>query len=205
MMRKALPVLLCLVFAAPMAHATPPDTELIGKKIGMMEKILDATLIDSKHALVMRGENTQGTYLEGLGAFFTLEFSFVDEADTKRLLGFLNDLDSLKAFWGELVGKEDQKKIEEISDRRRRQLDKIEEELVETIIDYGSSLSMIGGDESILLVAFPYSWDKEWVVAPVPLRHLTIRVRMKDLEDGDEGRIDEDELRRRVTVTEIAR
>jgi len=205
MTRLAAPILLCIILAASLAQAGSPDMELVAKKIGIMEKILDATLIDSRHALVMRGDNTEGTYLEGLGAFFTLEFTFVEEDDTKKLLGYLNDLDSLKAFWGELVGEKDREKVEKLYDHRRRQLDKIEEELVVTLVDYGSSLSFLEAEETIVLAAFPYSWDVEWNVAPVPLRHLTIRVGMKDLREADAGRIDDEELRRRVKVIETAR
>ena len=76
---------------------------------------------------------------------------------------------------------------------------------METIIDYGSSISFLGEGESIVLAAFPYSWDKVWDVAPVPLRHLTIRVRAEDLRAREESRFDDEELRRRVTVIETAK
>ena len=183
--------------------ATDLDTETVYKKVALMEKIFDTTMIDSRFALVMQGENTKGVYLDGHGAFFTMEFTFVSKADSKKLFSYLDNLDSLKIFWDRFIG-EDEETKEGIALRRRNQLDRIEEELVETIIDYGPTLGFLDSDEWLVLVAFPYSWDGVWDVSPVPLRHLTIRARAGDLYDFSETNLSEDGMRSKVVVLETA-
>lgn len=196
-----LALLLAVIPASALAAGL--DAEKMNRKIAMMEKIFDTTMIDSRFALVQRGDNTKGVYLDGYGAFFTMEFTFVSKADSKKLFSYLDNMDSLKIFWERFVGEDDQKK-EGMNLRRRNQLNRIEDELVETMIDYGPTLGFLDPDEWLILVAFPYSWDKVWEVSPVPLRHLTVRARAGDLRDFSESNLSEDEIRARVVVEEMA-
>ena len=88
-----------------------------------------------------------------------------------------------------------------IAQRRRQQFDLIQEELVEALIGYGGSLTMLGPDERVTLAAFP--WQDSWGVTPNPIRALSISARFSDLRAHGEDRLSEDEMRRRLEIREV--
>ncbi|MFH1680554.1 MAG: hypothetical protein ABIH26_07910 [Candidatus Eisenbacteria bacterium] len=185
-------VLLLAFLALPSAAGTVPQ-----KKIDVLEKAFDATMIESANALVRRGDVAFGVCIEGYGVLFKMEFMFVDPTRL-QIMEHLDDLDSLKVYWKGVLDNE--KKGEEPSKRTRAQLDRIEEELVETLIDYGGTLGSLDEGEFVTVLAFP--WDGEWDVWPRPVRSIRITARYGDLRAHSEGRLETDAVRSRVRIVE---
>ncbi len=178
--------------------AEADKSERVQRKIAVVEKIFDTSLIDSKYALVGSGENSRGVYLEGLGALFTLEFSFVEEPH-RKILENLDDLDDLVKNWRDLL-EMDEKGRAAGGLRRRALLEKVKDELCEILIDYGGTLSFLADSEMVTVVAFP--WGESWEVTPHPLSHLIIRLGADDLKAAAEGRIDTETALSRLVVEE---
>ncbi|MFH1277534.1 MAG: hypothetical protein ABIK65_04035 [Candidatus Eisenbacteria bacterium] len=168
------------------------------KKLAVLEKIIDTSLIESKSALVYAGGVVEGFYLPGLGALFKFEFAFVEKSGMK-ILDNLDNMDSLKIYWREMIGLDEEGSPGNV--RRREHLNKIEDELIDTMMNYGATLgSAVADDEQLVLMAFP--WQEEWDVTPEPVRSLTIRARYGDLKEHAADRLSEEQMRRRITVTE---
>ncbi len=196
MMRRFLPAAAAFVFATGVSGAGVDGR--IEKRMSMVEKIFDTTLIDSRFALVSSGENTRGVYLEGYGALFTLEFSFVDDR-RRKILENLDDLDDLAKKWRELL-EMDEKGRAAAGNRRRVLLEKVKEELTEALLDYGGTLTFLDEGEFVTVAAFP--WGESWDVTPEPLSHVVIRAKASDLKDYAVGKIDHDTALSRLDVEE---
>ncbi|MBM3320600.1 MAG: hypothetical protein FJY73_07990 [Candidatus Eisenbacteria bacterium] len=180
------------------ALALPSSAETVPrKKIAVLEKAFDATLVESANALVRRGEIAYGVHIEGYGVLFKMEFQFVDPTRL-QIMEHLDNLDSLKAYWKGVIEKEKQGGAP--SERTRAQLDRIEEELVETLVDYGGTLGPLGEGEFVTILAFP--WEGTWEVWPRPVRSLLITARYEDLRAHAEGRLDTEAVRSRVRILE---
>ncbi len=169
------------------------------RKIAVVEKIFDTTLIESRFALVSTGDNTHGVVLDGQGAFFTLEFSFVEEPH-RKFLEKLDDLDDLVKNWRELLELDEEGRAA-MREKRRELFESVKSELTETLLDYGSTLSFLGNGDWVTLAAFP--WGREWDVSPEPVRSLLIRIRFKDLRRFAEGSIDEEQAVSLLDITEM--
>lgn len=181
-----------------MGTAEADESERVQRKIAVVEKIFDTSLIDSKYALVSSGENARGVYLEGLGALFTLEFSFVEEPH-RKILENLDDLDDLVKNWRDLLEMDEEGRAA-AGLRRRALLEKVKDELAETMVDYGGTLSFLADNETVTLVAFP--WGETWDVSPEPLSHLIIRLGAADLKAAAEGLIDMETALSRMHIEE---
>ncbi|RPJ44796.1 MAG: hypothetical protein EHM19_06220 [Candidatus Latescibacterota bacterium] len=193
-MRKlALAGVFLLGLALPSAAGEVPR-----KKIDVLEKAFDATMVESSNALVRPGRVARGVYIEAFGVLFKMEFTFVHRPSMK-LMDNMDNIDSLKDYWREVI-REDDEKGEEGAKRRREQLDRIEDELIETLVDYGSTLGSLGDDERVAIVAFP--WEGAWEVSPSPVRSIRITARFGDIRAYAESRIDEAAVRSRVQVVE---
>jgi hypothetical protein len=186
---------IAVLFALPVRAGEPQD-----RKINVLEKIIDTTLIESENALVYAGGVAEGVYLEGYGAFFRIEFTFVEKSGMK-IMEHLNDMDSLKVYWREMIGLGEGDSPG--AERRREQLNKVEDELVDTIMNYGATLGdALRDDEWVTLVAFP--WQETWDVTPDPVRSLLIRARYGDLKNYAADRLSDDKMRERIEVVEDA-
>ncbi len=192
-------VLLVLLTCLAVNEARGEDRE-VRRQTRVMEKVFDTAMIESENALVTRGENTQGVYLEGYGVVFTLEFSFVDRK-SRKLIEMLDDLDSLKVYWEEMIGLS--KEGGPLAQQRREQLDHVREELIGILIGYGSTLSFLQPSEVVTVVAFP--WEDAWDVSPAPVRNMTIRAKAGDLRAYGEDRIQEEEMKKRLEIVEVTR
>lgn len=191
----ALGAALCVagILALPVRAGDPA-----GKKIAVLEKIIDTSLIESKSALVYAGGVVEGFYLPGFGAVFKFEFTFVEKSGMK-ILDNLDNMDSLKFYWREMIGLDEEGSPGNA--RRRELLNKIEDELIDTVMEYGATLgTALTDDEQLVLMAFP--WQEEWDVTPGPVRSLIIRARYGDLKDYSADRLSEEEMRGRIRMVE---
>jgi hypothetical protein len=167
------------------------------KRIDVLEKAFDATLVESANALVRRGDVAFGVHLEGYGVLFKVEFTFVDRP-TLKLLDQMDNVDSLKEYWRGVIEK--QGKAGEDKRSRREQLDRIKDELVGTLTDYGATLTPMNDDDHVVIVAFP--WEGAWDVEPSPVVGLQITARYGDLRAYAEERLDREAVRSRIRVVE---
>jgi hypothetical protein len=129
-----------------------------------------------------------------------LEFSFVGR-EGRKLVQMLDDFDSLKVYWEDLIGLGEEGGP--LAQRRREQLDYVKEELIQILIDYGHTLSFLRAGEKVTVVSFP--WEDSWDVSPAPVRNITLQAQAGDLRAYGEDRIAEGEMRSRLTVEETVR
>jgi hypothetical protein len=191
-------VLLAFILGAAATSAAGPVPQ---KRIDVLEKAFDATMVESSNALVRQGSVAAGVYIDGYGVIFKMEFTFVDRPSIK-LLDNLDNIDSLKEYWRGVI-REDDEEGEAAAKRRREQLDGVRSELIETLMDYGGTLTTLRDEERITIIAFP--WEKEWDVSPAPVRLLRISARFGDIREYAENRTDEEAVRSRISVVEETR
>ena len=197
-MKKLLPILMLPALALVLLPSVASAGDAVQRKIAVMEKILDTTLIESKHALVFTGGVADGVYLEGYGVLFKIEFEFVEKSN-RKLLDHIEDIDSLRVYWREMIGAGDDGDGP-MATHRRELLNQIEDELIDAILEYGGTLSGMGKGEMVSIVAFP--WYETWDVTPEPVRALTIRARFDDLRAYTEDRLDDEQIRERIMIDE---
>lgn len=196
MRRGTLAIAAALLACAAVAPVRAGDVPK--KKIAVLEKIIDTSLIESKSALVYAGGVVDGAYVPGFGAIFKLEFSFVEKSGQK-ILDNLDNMDSLKVYWRDMIGMGE--KDSPAALHRREQLNQIEDELVETVMNYGATLGdAMGADEALVVLAFP--WQDTWDVTPDPVGALIVRARYGDLQAFAAGKLSAEKTRERITVTE---
>jgi len=197
--RRVLSITLFVAAGAAVLVGFASGSGSMERKIDMMEKIFDTAMIESENALVRQGKVTRGIYLPGRGVFLTLQFTFVDRPGRKAA-DYLDNIDSLKVYWREMIGLNDEEESQ-AGLRRRGQLNTIVDELSDVLIEYGGTVTTLDGSEWIEIAAFP--WQENWPVSPKPVRALTIRGRFDDLRAFAEGRISDDEIRERIEIAEV--
>jgi hypothetical protein len=214
------------VGASYVQGAEPPIPDRLKRQIGVMEKILDEVLVDSPNLLVYSHNAARGVYLDEFGVVFTLEASLVEkgekganwilggfsvkEKDGKIVIEPPPDKDKDKAKAKEKdedTGDEDsQNLVLDLRDLQAKQsqrdealFEKGKSELVDTLIDYGETLTALDDNQYVAVAAFlkdsDYFLDNR-------ISRLVIKVKMSDLRAYGAKRISRDTLRSRLVEQE---
>lgn len=213
-------MVLCATIIAPsLATAAAPGK--VTRQIGVMEKIIDQVLIDSPNFLVMGGDNARGLYIEELGALFTFEASLTGGMFNLRALGDLSnrfemktDEDGNQIF---VIKKgEKEKRVKEKGEHRsssdRGEADASDEgmdeaeryekgkaELIDTVLDYGETLTTLKDGQSVVLAAFLSDSD---LFKKKEISRLVIRAKIADLRAYAAGTLSESGAKSRIMVEE---
>jgi len=201
--------------------AEPPIPDRLKRQIGVMEKILDEVLVDSPNLLVYSHAAARGVYLDEFGVVFTVEASLVekDKKDGNWIFGGY----SVKEKDGKIVVEAPPDDQDKDSDKdsdsgdgkdlvidlgklqaRQTQRDadlyqKGKSELLDTLMDYGETLTALGDNQSVAVAAFlkdsDYFLDNR-------ISRLVLKAKMSDLRAYGAKRITRDELRSRLVVQE---
>lgn len=187
------------------------------RQIGVMEKIIDKVLIDSPNFLVHGGDNARGLYIDEFGAVFTFEASLVgkwydfqgiykkftdrfemttnDDGDKVFIL-HSGDKDDKKAQGDKedevLVGKKEGREDAEVYEAGKQ-------EMIQTLIDYGETMSSLRNDQWLLIAAHLKGAD---YFKEMEISRLALKIKMKDLRDFASGKMSEDTAKTRVVVEE---
>jgi len=199
-----------LPFSQP--WAADPTSKKTMRQIGVMESIIDKVLIDSPFFLVSGGDNARGLYIDGFGAIFTFDASLV----TKRWMFLSDGIFSLDKDFkietdedGDRVivirSKSDKDKLKEDLEQKDEEwepeevFEKGKQELLQTILDYGESLSALKNEEHIVVAAFLRGSDyfKERQIS-----RLILKAKVKDLRDFSAERINESTAKSRIEIEE---
>ncbi len=184
----------------------------IYKQISIMEKIIDEAMVESRNALVRSTHPTHGVYLEGYGPVFALEVGLVDVNFWTR-----------GSIWSHMGGDitietdedDGEKTITIRSGKKKKDRDgdwddddrhldddekyeRVKEELIEVIRDYGDTIARAKPDEWFTIFASPIqtSWgDKDY-------NRLVVRVKMKEITDFNKDSIDESAFAKKVQIIE---
>lgn len=199
-LRTTIMFLLGTLFAAAAtspALGSPPVDDKMKREIRRMERGLDEMLIDSPNFLVSGQDNARGYYVNGMGLLVTFDASLVSAGWNARNTGFFGN----RSWWWDDDGEEDEDGRARRGTRSRRlareekQWNRGREELVEYLLDYGDRLKSASPGDWITVVAYlgdaEYFEDKE-------ITHLVTKAKVDDLRLHAEGKISEDEARKRV-------
>jgi hypothetical protein len=196
--------------AAPAARAgDAPGESKIQRQIGVMDKIIDKVLLDSPNFLVHSGENTRGLYLPEVGALFTFDAALTDGGfDVRSFVKSLgNRVETKTDEEGNTVivikkGKssegEDEGDGEETAGPGPT-LDRGRDELVQTLLDYGETLTALRDDQSIVIAAFVQGMD---LPHEKGVSQVVLRARMGDIRAYSDGKLSEADMRQRIKIDE---
>ncbi len=216
-------LLILPVMATAQSEAVP---KRLDRKINVMEKVINEVLRESPHWLVGGGgDYTRSIYLEEFGVIFSFDASLVDQ-DMHGVdidfegLSFLQDLKNIRIEQdGDKVvvfrdsdkdGEQDQDKdeekgltIEELREKReKREADRYEQgknELIETLLDYGDTLTELRNDQFVTIAAFLENID---LLEEDEVTHLIIQAKVSDLRQLGDGAITRDQMLSRIRVKE---
>lgn len=194
--------ILAAVFV-PVSSSAAPGTDRRDKEIRIMERALDDMLVESPNFLVRSSEPTNGIYLEGRGAVFTFKTGLYTSSWRSEGDGwhwFRHDDTRVIVIDG------DGRSVQSGKDWRRQQLPEEErlyeagkEELLDTLLDFGQVLSALGDDDWLEVRArlrgAEYFHEHD-------LNTLRVRVKMRDVRDYLDGRVDRDAVRNRIEIEE---
>jgi hypothetical protein len=191
-------------------------SDKVKRQIGVMESIIDEVLIDSPYFLVSGRDNARGLYLEGFGAVFGFDASLV----TSDFWGRGLDIAFLEDWGGKVEVDEDEhgnkiitihkgdkdkeeKAKEELKKKKKDPKEVYEsgkEEMKQTMLDYGETLTFLSDDEHLVIAAFMGKMDF-WKDKDRPSR-MILKARMKDLRDFTGGRLSEDAAKGKIVFEE---
>lgn len=168
----------------------------LDRQIGIFEKVLDDMLVESPNFLVQSRENTQGTYIDGLGALFTFRTS-------------LNSRHWDGNFWDKLrfvlVDHDDHEILSdrELEEREIKEQTRLyadgKDEIVEALREFGGVLAGLDDSERIeirvRLGSSAYFREND-------LRKLTVSATMGDVRAYMDGDIGADRFADRVRIEE---
>lgn len=209
-------VLLAVAFMAVVSFNTvcaddPSASKKTMRQIGVMEKIIDQILIDSPNFLVSGGDNTRGLYIDQFGAVFGFEASLVSQwFDFGDIFSGLKDRISIDTNEdGDQVvtirkfgkdGKEEEVVIEKEKGRTEEEIyNDGKEEMVQTMLDYGETMSSLRDGQWVVIAAFLKGADyfKERQIS-----RLILKAKIDDLRAYSAGRLSESAARSRVLIEE---
>jgi len=197
--------------ALPAVLAGGPGDTKIHRQIGVMEKIIDKVLLDSPNFLVHGGENTRGLYLEEVGALFTFDASLTNaDFDVKGYLKSLGQRFETRTDEDGntvIILKNDKKKGDEDEEDEPDALENLpgdtfdrgREELIQTLLDYGETLTSLQDNQSIIIAAFVQGAE---LARGRGVSQVVLRARMADVRAHADGKLSEREMRSRVTIEE---
>jgi hypothetical protein len=211
------------------AVATAQDEAVpkrLDRKINVMEKVLNEVLRESPHWLVGGGgDYTRSVYLEEFGVIFSFDASLVDQdmhgvdIDLEGL-SFLEDLKNIRIEQdgdkvivfrdsdkdGEQDKDQEEEKgltVEELREKRqKREADRYEQgkdELIETLLDYGDTLTELRNDQFVAITAFLENID---LLEEDDITHLIIQAKVSDLRQLGDGALTREQMLTRIRVKE---
>lgn len=194
------------VFAARDAAAGPDrEQKSLRRQLTMLEKVIDATLIDSPNVRVWGNANTGGIYLPGYGIIFTAGGSLLMDssvAEVAKKLGKIRIItggeDDEEAEGDSKDSKAEERRAKRDADRRSRRLEGLKQEMIDVLADYGPTLNQIQPTEKVGIALFLMNesisdaWD----------RVVLIEVTRADLQRYDASQIDDAEFTKRVKISE---
>ncbi len=205
-LRRAVPALLVLA-VLPVAAGAAPRGDRIDRQVGLFERVVDGTLVDSPNWLVQSRDNTRGTYLSGYGAVFTFKASLVDRVhhrsdkwwswfgkDVVVLRGDDDDRDRDRD-WKDQMKETEARALADQEKRYRRGID----ELKEMLLDYGDMLSGLSDDDWVQVEA---DLERAEYFEDHDLGRLTLKIKAGDLRAYADHRLDEDQALERIRVEE---
>jgi hypothetical protein len=180
-------VILLTVLQGP-ARADDKDKKGLPRQIGIMEKVIDALLVDTPFVLVSGSDNARGLYLEGYGVVFSAQAALDFDEDW-----FKDDFD-----WKEWFEKEREKSGSDRHSIQHVRLEGIQKEMTQILIDYGPTLRGISDREKVGIALFLTGdiWGRD------KNRVFLLEVSRRDLDEYSSGKLDEDEVTKRVTITD---
>ena len=156
------------------------------KKIGVMAAIMDQTLKQNEHRFPYSNK-TLGIYQEGLGALF---FVKVQSTYQKEILYAIVKETRLRSL---------RRRSSHAAKARNPSVNRLKDDLVEAVADYGFSLRTLKPDEYIVVdVRFPKGMRRK----PSDPRGLVLTVQKKSVDAYSRGDLDLDAFRQRADIRE---
>ena len=193
------------------AFAVDPPPGKMARQIDVMERILDQVLIDSPNFLVSGRGNARGLYLKEFGVILTCDASLL-EKDKKFDWGGedfkIIDKDGKKV----IVIPDDEESDDESADEpkkanpkgghgsaQERLYKRGKAELVDTLLDYGNTLSSLEKGKWVAIVAFLHDaryFDERG------LSRLILQAKIDDLRLYETDKLSEEEMVKRIVEQE---
>lgn len=204
------------ILGSLMTPAWGAGSKKVTRQIGVMESIVDEVLIDSPYFLVSGRDNARGLYLEGFGAVFTFDASLV----TSPFWGGKLDITFLEDWGGKVEVDEDEdgnkiitihkgskdaeKKAKEAQKKEKKDPKVVyengKEEMKQTMLDYGETLTFLADDEHLVIAAFMGKMDF-WKDKDRPSR-MILKVKMRDLRAFTSGSLSESAAKGKIVFEE---
>jgi hypothetical protein len=210
-------VALCMAPGASAQGTRNEASTKLKKHIGVMEKILDETLVGSPNLLVGSQHVTRGIYLKEFGVLFSFEAALlsqdrgewwdkidwskfkVETKDGKTVIQFPSDEedgDSKNAKGSK--GAQDENAKEKSRSREER-YESGKAELVSALLDYGETLAGLQDDQWVGIAAF---FDEEETLGDRRVSSVLIKAKVADLRAYGAERLSRKEMENRLVVEE---
>jgi hypothetical protein len=207
----ALLAIATLGFVALAGDAQAGPRNKMDRQIRLMERILDDMLVESPNWLVRSSHEARGSYDDGEGVLFTFDADLVHSGYGKKFWKW--------NWWGDDIRieiddddyddddrdrrrdrREERKRMEERSLRKQERLyNRGKTEIVETLLDFGDALTVLGDDEWVTVEVYlddaDYFYEKD-------LRRLTVKAKMADLRAYAEEKLSEEDAVKRIQIEE---
>jgi hypothetical protein len=199
-----------LGLVAVSATAADDTASRLDRKVRVMERVLDEVLIQSPNVVVSSRSVTRGLVLEEYGALFTLEASLgtemfvfampqppaapIDAGDEGRIIVAPKrpDRPGRGESWDEWQEKSNEKRAEQYA--------AFKSEMTDAIVDYGVTLTELGDDQWLAVVAFLDS--RPLLGSDDRGGRLMLKIKMRDLRQHSAGSLSRDAVKGRVIVEE---
>jgi hypothetical protein len=183
------------------------------RQVRLMERIFDDMLVESPNWLVQSRDETRGRYKKGEGAEFTFDADLVHSGYGKFRKwswfgnGFHFEFDDDDEDYDDDRDRESRKERREQRERmEERSLKKQERlysrgksEIVETLLDFGDVMTVLGDDEKITVEVY---LDDADLFYEKDIRTLTVSAKMSDLRAYAAGSLSEEDTVKRIEVVE---
>jgi hypothetical protein len=194
------------------ATAADDAASRLDRKVRVMERVLDEVLVQSPNVMVSSRGVTRGLVLEEYGALFTFEASLGTEMfvfavpEPPAVSSGEDDEDHIIvapsrpnrpgreswAEWEDWQGKSDEKRAE--------QYGAFKSEMIEAIVDYGVTLTELGDDQWLAVVAF--LGGRPLLGSEESGGRVMFKIKMRDLRQHSAGNLSRDAVKGRVIVEE---
>jgi hypothetical protein len=210
-------VAVLLGLLAGKAFGVEPPPGKMDRQIEVMEKILDQVLIDSPNFLVQGRGNARGLYVKEFGVIVTFGASLVDkdrdwsfdfsegfkvvEDEKGRKVIILEDTDeeTAREAEAELKRREAEEKSSRGESVQARLYKRGKAELVDTLLDYGDTVTTLGKGQWVALVAFLQDaryFDERG------MSKLVLKARIDDLRLYATDKLSEEDMVKRIVEME---
>ncbi len=190
------------------ATAADDTASRLDRKVKVMERVLDEVLIQSPNVVVSSRGVTRGLALEEFGALFTLEASLgtemflfaLPEPPAPPPIGEDDEGHVIIAPRRvERVGREDEW-LEKSTEKRAEQYTAFKSEMTDAIVDYGVTLTELGDDQWLAVVAFLDS--RPLLGSDDRGGRVMLKIKMRDLRQHSAGNLSRDAVKGKVIVEE---